>query len=359
MREDIFKLVSAVETKNEQAPVSDVPESLRLLDKMNKDYVRNGLALPEDKRARFKEIKKELSTLGIEFSKRLNEENGGIWFTPEQLKGVPDDVLNTLKKGEGENEGKLWLTFKYPDLFPTMKYAVDPETRKLVFLGNENKCNENSELFKKAIELRDEKARLLGFKSHAEFTLDTKMAHTPEKVLEFLNDLRTRLEPGGRKEIARLREFKKADSIANKLFDDGKYYLWDHRYESLIHTSLRCIRLTYCRYYDRMLLEKEYQLDAQKIAEYFPVTETIQGMMRIFQTLFGLEFVEVTDDSKHVWHEDTKQFRVYNEKLSDGSEQTFVGWLYLDLHPREGKYGHAANFNLQPVCFLWRVVLMR
>lgn len=80
--------------------------------------------------------------------------------------------------------------------------------------------------------------------------------------------------------------------------------------------------------------------------------------MRIFETLFGLEFVEVTDDSKHVWHEDTKQFRVYNEKLSDGSEQTFVGWLYLDLHPREGKYGHAANFNLQPVCFLWRVVLL-
>lgn len=112
---------------------------------------------------------------------------------------------------------------------------------------------------------------------------------------------------------------------------------------------------TYFRYYDRMLLEKEYQLDAQKIAEYFPVTETIQGMMRIFETLFGLEFVEVTDDSKHVWHEDTKQFRVYNEK-SEGSEQTFVGWLYLDLHPREGKYGHAANFNLQPVCSPWRLL---
>lgn len=232
MRQDIFDLVSAVETKNEKEPVSDDPESLRLLEKMNKDYVRNGLALSEDKRARFKEIKKELSTLAIEFSKRLNEENGGIWFTLEQLKGVPEDVLAGLKKGEGENEGKLWLTFKYPDLFPTMKYAVDPETRRLVFLGNENKCNENSDLFKKAIDLRDEKARLLGFKSHAAFNLDTKMAHNPEKVLDFLNDLRTRLEPGGKVEIERLREFKKADSAENKLLDDGKYYLWDHRYES-------------------------------------------------------------------------------------------------------------------------------
>lgn len=76
-------------------------------------------------------------------------------------------------------------------------------------------------------------------------------------------------------------------------------------------------------------------------------------MMRIFETLFGLDFVEVTDETKHVWHPDTKQFRVYNEKTSDGKEQTFVGWLYLDLHPREGKYGHAANFNLQPVCVLY------
>jgi len=71
--------------------------------------------------------------------------------------------------------------------------------------------------------------------------------------------------------------------------------------------------------------------------------------MKIFESLFGLEFLEVTDETKNTWHEDCKQFRVYNEKPKDGSEQTFVGWLYLDLHPREGKYGHAANFNLQPV----------
>lgn len=70
-------------------------------------------------------------------------------------------------------------------------------------------------------------------------------------------------------------------------------------------------------------------------------------MMKIFEKLLGLEFVEVDDECKDVWHPDTKQFRVYNEKPSDGSEQTFVGWLYLDLHPREGKYGHAANFGLQ------------
>jgi len=112
--------------------------------------------------------------------------------------------------------------------------------------------------------------------------------------------------------------------------------------------SFQPVVLTRRRYYDRLLLEQKYQLDAQKIAEYFPLDHTINGMLKIFESLFGLEFVQVTDDGKNVWHEDTKQYRVYNEKPSDGSEQTFVGWLYLDLHPREGKYGHAANFNLQP-----------
>jgi metallopeptidase MepB len=111
-----------------------------------------------------------------------------------------------------------------------MKYAVNPETRKKVFLGNENKCNDNVALFRKAMKLRDEKARLLGFKSHAEFQLATKMAKSPAKVLEFLTDLRTRLAPGGKEEIQGLRDLKKADLKEIGLRDDGKYYLWDHRY---------------------------------------------------------------------------------------------------------------------------------
>lgn len=101
------------------------------------------------------------------------------------------------------------------------------------------------------------------------------------------------------------------------------------------------------RYYNRLMLEKEYSIDQNEIANYFPLTQTINGMLKIFEELFGLEFVEEPEETKDVWHPDTKQFRVYNEKPTDGSEQTFVGWLYLDLHPREGKYAHAANFGLQ------------
>ncbi|RPB29709.1 zincin [Terfezia boudieri ATCC MYA-4762] len=330
MREDIFKLVKAVH--NSPASKDLDPESARLLDKTYKSHVRSGLELPvEPERARFKEIKKRLSTIAIDFSKHLNEENGGIWFTLDELEGVPEDVVSGLKKGEAgsENEGKIFLTYKYPDLFPTMKYAVSADVRKRVFMGSENKCNENVPLFKEAITLRDEKARMLGFRNHAEFVLEDKMAKTPEKVMAFLNDLREKLTPGGKRERKVLLELKKKEKEERGENFDGKYYLWDHRY------------------YDRLLLEQEYQLDSQKVAEYFPLSSTIDGMLRIFEEIFGLEFVQMTDkkDLEGItWHEDTKLFQVWNDKPEDG----FVGYLYLDLHPREGKYSHAANLNIQP-----------
>lgn len=337
MREDVFKLVDAALKKNESLD----PESRRLLEKEHKDYIRNGLGLPAGpQRDRFKEIKKRLSQISIEFQKNLNEENEGLWFTREQLDGVPDDVLSGLKKGEGENEGKIWLSFKYPDLFPTMKYATNPEVRKKVMISNENKCNQNIPLFREAIVLRDEAARLLGYPNHAAFRVEDKMAKTPQTVNSFLGDLRSRLAAGGEKEIRSLLELKKADLESRGQPFDGRYYLWDHRF------------------YDRLMLEKEYSLDHQLIAEYFPLQHTIQGMLKIFEELFGLQFVEITGEDRSavaptgkgddiVWHEDVQIFSVWDD---EGEGSGFVGYLYLDLFPRDGKYGHAANFNLQPVC---------
>ena len=342
MREDIYQLVNAALQKKEKLD----PESQRLLEKTYKDYVRNGLNIPAGpKRDRFKEIKKRLSDLSITFQKNLNEENGGLWFTQKQLEGVPEDVTSGLQKGEPgtENEGKLRVTFKYPDLFPTQKYAKDPETRQKMLVANENKLNQNIEIFKEAILLRDEAARLLGYPNHATFKIEDKMAKTPKTVDDFLGSLRTRLAPGGLKELDKLKELKKEDlaSRGGKDTYDGRYYLWDHRF------------------YDTLMLEKEYSLDQQRIAEYFPLQNTILGMLHIFEELFGLEFVEIRGDERDalaknfsiakgsdmVWHEDVSLFSVWD---SEDQGSSFVGYLYLDLFPRDGKYGHAANFNLQP-----------
>jgi metallopeptidase MepB len=139
MREDIFKLVEAAYKKGDKLD----PESQRLLEKERKSYITNGLGIPAGpQRDRFKEIKKRLSQISTDFQKTLNEENGGIWFTKAQLEGVPEDVLNAFEKGTGDNEGKLRFTFKYPDLFPTLKFALDSDVRQKVFIENENKVSQ-------------------------------------------------------------------------------------------------------------------------------------------------------------------------------------------------------------------------
>lgn len=335
MREDIYKLVDAVFKKQQDDQKLDA-ESRRLLEKDHKGYIRMGLGIPAGpQRDRFKAIKKRLSELSITFQKNLNEEQGGLWFTPEELDGVPQDVADNLKKGgKGtEHEGKLWLTFKYPDLFPTQKYCKNAETRRKVFMANENKCNPNVELFKEAIVLRDEAARLLGYPNHATFKIEDKMAKTPKTVDDFLGDLRTRLAPGGVKEIENLKELKKSETGAA-----DRYFLWDHRF------------------YDTLMLERDFQLDQNKIADYFPLQSSIEGMLNIFEELFGLMFVKLEGEDRNaisetgkgddiVWHPDVQVFSVWDD---EGEGNGFVGYLYLDLHPRDGKYGHAANFNLQP-----------
>ncbi|KAI1168378.1 Metalloprotease [Nemania serpens] len=340
MREDIYALVeSAFQSQKKTNELNLDAESLRFLEKERKGYIRNGLGLPKGpQRDRFKEIKKRLSQLGIQFQKTLNEENGGLWFTKEELDGVPNDVVDGLEKGTGENEGKIRLSFKYPDLFPALKFAKNPETRKKVFIANENKCNENVPLFKEAVLLRDEAARMLGYANHAAFRIEDKMAKLPETVNTFLSDLRTKLAPGGVKEQAHLLELKKKDEESRGLKSDGNFYLWDNRF------------------YDRMMVEQEYNIDEVKISEYFPLQSTVQGMLGIFETLFGLVFVELDQAERQrlsptgkaedvTWHEDVIVFSVWDD-ASEGNG--FVGYLYLDLHPRQGKYGHAANFNLQP-----------
>lgn len=332
MREDIFKLFDAALNRKEHLN----PESQRLLESAHRDYIHGGIEIPAGpKRDRFKEIQKRLSELTIAFRKTLSEENGGIWFTREELDGVPTDVIDHLQKG---GDGKVRLTFKYPDLFPTLKYAKSEATRKILWIENENKCNSNVQRFREIIILRHEAACLLGYKNHAEFRIKGRIAQTPDRVNNFLSDLRTQLAPLADAEHQNLLALKESDLKSRNATFDGKLYLWDYHF------------------YDRLMLEKNYSLDHEKFAEYFPLASTVRGMLRIFGEVFGLVFHEIKDASRNaipptsksagiIWHPDVWIFSVWNDE-GEGSE--FAGYLYLDLFPREGKYGHAANFNLQP-----------
>ncbi|KAM4060343.1 peptidase family M3 domain-containing protein [Hirsutella rhossiliensis] len=339
MREDIFKLVDAVYAT--RASLDLETEPLHLLTKERQKYIRNGLLLPAGpQRDRFKEIQKRLSQLSIQCQKNLNEENGAIWFFPKELEGVPKDDIDVdqLEKGTGENEGKVKLSFKYTHLFPLMKYALHEETRRKYTIAEANKSNVNVPLFQQIIELRDEAARMLGYADHATMRIEQKMAKTPSNVNEFLGDLRNRLAPGGVKEAERLREYKKRDCEQRGAPFDGNLYMWD------------------VSFYSNMVKQQEYSVDEIEISQYFPVGPTFAGMLKIFEQIFGFVFVELKPEDRArlsptgkaediAWHEDVIIYTVWDDKAAGSG---FCGYLYLDLHPRDNKYSHNANFNLEP-----------
>ncbi|ODV87852.1 hypothetical protein CANARDRAFT_26052 [[Candida] arabinofermentans NRRL YB-2248] len=329
LREDVYKSINKVYLATKDDTTLNA-ETKRFILKLNKQYERNGLALPKETRDKIKDIKQELSTLALNFSKNLGEETESITFTKDQLIGVPADVVDQFKTVEEDGETKFKMSFKYPDLFPVLKYASNPATRKAAFCGDQNKVPENADILIKAVKLRAQLSQLLGYKNFSEYILEERMAKLPETVMNFLEDLKVKLSPLGKKEIEVLKSLKASDLKSKGLSADDGYYVWDQRY------------------YHTMMLEKDYQVDEVKIAEYFPMQNTIVKMLSIYETIFNLKFNEIENTSKlyNTWHEDVKQFAVW--KMDNEKDPEFVGYIYFDLHPREGKYGHAANFGIGP-----------
>lgn len=185
--------------------------------------------------------------------------------------------------------------------------------------------------------LRDEAAVLLGFENHAAFKLQDQMAKSPDVVNQFLSELGSRLATAGQNELDHLKSLKAGECNTNNMPDDGSFYVWDYKY------------------YDRLMKEKEYSVDEMKIAEYFPLDATISGMLKVFESSMGFVFIKLDDGELAklsptgraedvTWHPDNIVYSVWNDE-SEG--EGFIGYLYMDLHPRPGKYTHCSNFNMQ------------
>lgn len=330
-RSDVYQVFKKLAAKVASGTEKIDGETQRWLDQRLRSYRRNGLDLPEDKREQVKALQKELSVLSVTFLRNSNEENGHVLFTEAELDGVPEDVILQFEKVTEDGVPKLKMTFKYPDLLPVMKHANVQETRKRAFVGDQNKLPQNVDILKKMIVIRFDISQLLGYKTFADYVLEERLAKTLATVLSFLDDLREKLTPVGVKEIERMKAFKNSDLKARGLPQQDTYYIWD------------------TRYYDNLLLEKEYQVDNQLISEYFPLDLTIDKMLAFYEHLFDLKFVLIQKPKEDtVWHPETRVLAVYKNIKHGEPKQEFLGWLLFDLHPREGKYGHAANFGIGP-----------
>ena len=319
----LFKKVKAVYEQKDQLKLT--AEQDTLLDKKYKSFSRNGANLPKEKKKRLRALDAELSKLKLKFGENVLAETNTYQkhLTDEnQLDGLPEGEREAAAQLAKSKNKEGWLvTLDYPSYIPFMKYAKHRELRKELSLafgskGFHNNALDNQENVLSIANLRHERAVLLGYKTHAHFVLEERMAETPEKVHEFLNELLEKAKPAAE------REFKQLEDFAKELDDIDQLQKWDGSY------------------YSEKLKQKLFDLDDEKLKPYFKLENVIDGVFKVAEKLFGLKFEEVLDID--TYNEEVKTYQVHD------TNGNYVSLFYADFHPRAGKRGGAWMTSYKP-----------
>ena len=316
LNEDLFKRVKAVYDQRNALELTT--EEQTLLDKKYKSFSRNGANLPLDKKKRLREIDAELSKLKLQFGENVLAETNKYEMhltNEEDLDGLPEGEKEAAAQLAKSKEKEGWLiTLDYPSYIPFMKYSSNRKLRKELSIAFGSKGFHNDELDNQKniiniANLRHERANLLGYKTHAHYVLEERMAETPEKVHHFLQELLEKAKPAAE------REFEELENFAKQLDKIDRLEKWDGAY------------------YSEKLKQKLFDLDDEKLKPYFKLENVIAGVFKVATKLFDLQFEEVFDVDKY--HPDVKTYRIYDKN------KNLVSLFYADFHPRPGKRGGA------------------
>jgi len=315
----------------------DGEEDRAILDHVRGMFVRSGAALQEEaKRVRIGEAQAEIAAINAAAVKGFTEGEAGegLWFTRGELDGCAESWIATLTKGRGDGSSKeedrfLVMTHHGDDCAHILRSATSGETRRTVFLAGQRRNPENVERLGRLVRLRDEVARLLRFENHAALKMQETMMSSVDKLQERLVALQTKLMPLAEAEIAKLVELKKAElEHTGRVADDfNTFYSWDRTY------------------YQNLQMKKDYSIDQAKVSEYFEVNHIVLEMLRIFEGLFGMVFVPMPE--LDTWHRTVSPFSVWDGAMEGGG---FLGYLYLDIFERPGKFSNQYHSRVQPVC---------
>jgi peptidyl-dipeptidase Dcp len=311
--QNLFQRVAKVFKEKEKLDLTE--EQKTLLDKTYKSFVRNGANLNSDDAVRLREIDQQLAQLSLKFGENvLAETNKYVHYVENEaeIEGLPEGIKEAASQiaEEKGQPGKWAFTLDYPSYIPAMTYAKNRELRKRLFLAyNTKSCKgdelDNQETIKSLLQLRHERAKLLGYASHADFVLEERMAKSPETVLNFLETLLQKAKPKAEKEVLEVAEFaKNLDGLEN-------LQRWDFAY------------------YSELLKKEKYALDDELLRPYFKLEYVINGVFQTANKLFGITFQPNYEIP--VYHPEVTAYEV---KDRNGKH---LAVFYADFFPRSGK----------------------
>ena len=308
--EKLFQRIKKVFDEKENLNLNE--EQKTLLNETYKGFVRNGALLNEEDKKKLEKIDIDLSVKSLNFGQNVLAATNTYFkhiTNKEDLAGIPEPILAQYAEESKERglEGYA-ITLQYPSYIPAMTYADNRNLRQELALANGKKAFDggefdNQNLIKEIINLRQQKAELLGYKNFAEYVLEERMAESPKKVFDFLNQLLTAATPYAEKEIAQLKELSKADGI-------DKMEAYDHAY------------------YAEKLRKQKFDLNDEELKPFFPLEKVQDAVFDLAGKLFNLDFKEVTDIQKY--HSEVRVYEVFENN-------NLKAVLYVDYFPRKGK----------------------
>ncbi|HEX7676944.1 MAG TPA: M3 family metallopeptidase [Thermoanaerobaculia bacterium] len=279
----------------------------------------SGVALPAEKRDRFKAISERLIELAQEFSKNIRENKTVLTFSREECNGLPQSYLDRVPHDE---QGNIVVGFDYPDYVPFMANAASEHARKRYYVANMNRGTaRNLAVLDEIVALRKEIGNLYGVPSYAHYVTKRRMVENPETVMRFLNEVKSRVTEAELGDLRQLAEMKA--ELTGLPIGQASIERWD----------VVCYR--------ERLREKRYAVDQETLREYFPTLPTVHWMLDITERLYGIRFTEAIVP---VWHDDVMYYDV-----EDAVSGERIGGIYLDLYPRADKYKHAAAWPVRGV----------
>lgn len=314
--ERLYAKFKAIQASSDFAKLS--PTQQTIINHEVRDFKLGGAELPADQKARFKTVSEELSKLGAKFEENILDNTNDFKYVVEDvadLAGLPADAIEAAAEA-AKADGKTGYQFSlhFPSYMPVLQYADNRALRETLYRAYATRASElskpewdNTSLIKDILKLKQEEARMLGFKNYAELSLATKMADTPKQVTEFLDTLAQRAKPYAEKDKQELLAYAKKLGI-----DDMQ--AWDVGYVS------------------EKLREDKYAFSDQEVKQYFSESKVLAGLFKVVETIFGLQ---VRKADAPVWHADAAFY-----EISDAQNKP-IAYFYLDLYARNNKRGGA------------------